>query len=141
MQYHFKIYKEKNGYWAKCIELEGCNTQGDTIEELKLNSSEALNLFLNEAFDSKTIFPLPRKNYTGKDIFKIHVNPKIAFAQILRMERNKQGLSQKEVADMIGLKNLYSYQRLESPKSANPALLTISKIKQIFPDLNLDLVV
>ena len=50
-------------------------------------------------------------------------------------------LSQKEVADMIGLKNLYSYQRLESPKSANPALLTISKIKQIFPDLKLDLVV
>ncbi len=141
MQYHFKIYKERNGYWAKCIELQGCNTQADTLEELKINSTEALNLFLNETFDSKTIFPLPKINYKGRDIIKVQVNPKIAFAQILRMERHKRGLSQKEVADMIGLKNLYSYQRLESPKSANPALLTISKIKQIFPDLKLDLVV
>ena len=33
MEYHFKIHKEKNGYWAECIELSGCNTQGDTLEE------------------------------------------------------------------------------------------------------------
>ena len=49
-------------------------------------------------------------------------------------------MSQKEVANMIGLKNIYSYQRLESPKSANPALVTIAKIKQVFPELKLDLV-
>ena len=76
---------------------------------------------------------------TGQDI--LYVNLAGDLESMSKNIVNAIILSQKEVADMIGLKNLYSYQRLESPKSANPALLTISKIKQIFPDLKLDLVV
>jgi predicted RNase H-like HicB family nuclease len=44
MHYHFKIHKENNGYWAECCELEGCVTQGDTLEELYKFCDEALNL-------------------------------------------------------------------------------------------------
>ena len=55
MNYHFKIYKEKTGYWAECLELPGCKTQGDTIEELKLNAHEALSLYLDEPDNSKII--------------------------------------------------------------------------------------
>ena len=71
---------------------------------------------------------------------KVAVDPKIAFAQLLRMARHKRGLSQNQVSTMIGLKNIYSYQRLESSKGANPALATIAKIKQVFPEFKLDLV-
>ena len=39
-----------------------------------------------------------------------------------------------------GMNNIYSYQRLESPKKANPSLLTLNKIKKIFPELNLDMI-
>jgi antitoxin HicB len=44
MKYHFKIYKKDGGYWAQCIELEGCITQADTLKELYKNMQEALNL-------------------------------------------------------------------------------------------------
>ena len=46
MKYQFKIHKEGNGYWAQCIEFEGCITQADSIEELHRNMQEALNLYL-----------------------------------------------------------------------------------------------
>jgi antitoxin HicB len=43
MNYHFKIHKDKQGFWAECIEILGCHSQGDTIEELSVNCKEALN--------------------------------------------------------------------------------------------------
>ncbi len=51
MRYHFKIHEEKNGFWAECLELPGCVTQGNSKEELKKNMQEALNLYLEEEED------------------------------------------------------------------------------------------
>lgn len=48
LKYHFKIHKEDEGYWAECIELNGCVTQGDTLEELHHNIREALQVYLQE---------------------------------------------------------------------------------------------
>jgi len=31
------IEKDKNGYYAYCPELDGCQTQGDTFEEVSKN--------------------------------------------------------------------------------------------------------
>ena len=141
MFYHFKIHKESNGYWAECIELDGCITQGDTLKELEYNMFEALNLYLDEPSDSKVIFPLPKKSISGKNIKKVPVDSKIAFSLYLKHYRNKRGLTQKQVASLLGMKNIYSYQRLESSKSANPSLKTIEKIKSVFPEFKLDDVV
>jgi predicted RNase H-like HicB family nuclease len=32
MKYHFKIHREKAGFWAECLELDGCVTQADNRE-------------------------------------------------------------------------------------------------------------
>ncbi len=40
------IEKDKYGYYAFCPELEGCQTQGDTIEEVLANVREAIELYL-----------------------------------------------------------------------------------------------
>ena|ERR1700722_1292191 len=48
MLYHFKVHKEKDGYWAQGIELPGCFTQGKTLKELYSNMQEALNLYIEE---------------------------------------------------------------------------------------------
>jgi antitoxin HicB len=138
MFYHFKIHKEKKGYWSECIELKGCNTEADTLDKLYKNMEEVLNLYLNEPENSKIIFPLPQKIVSGKDIITIPVDPKIAFALKMKIFRSKKGLSQKQVADLLGMKNIYSYQRLESTRKANPNLSTIARIKQIFPEFNID---
>lgn len=138
MHYHFEIYNENDGYWAKCIELDGCITQSDTLDELQKNMEEALNLYLNEPETSNLSFPLPKKDAKNDNIVKVPVDPQIAFALKLKSLRLQKGLTQKQIAEMLGMKNIYSYQRLESPKKVNPSLLIIGKIKNIFPDFNID---
>jgi len=140
MHYHFRVYKEENGYWAKCIELQGCQSQGDTIEDLKNNLAESLNLFLDESSNSEVIFIKPDESLEGKDIISIKVDPKIAFANCLRMERIKHKMTQKEAAAKLGYKSIWAYQKLESSSKTNPELKTISKIKELFPDLDLNYV-
>lgn len=141
MRYHFKIYEEERGYWAKCVELTGCVTQADSKKELIENAQEALNLYLDEPENSKVIFPAPKGLVKGKNIIEIPVEPKIAFATVLRQERIKNHLTQNQVAKKLGFKNPYSYQRLENSKTANPSLLTIASLKSIFPGLNLEAIV
>ena len=56
MKYHFKVHKEKaKGFWAEGIELRGCRSQGDTLDDLEDNLKEALELFLSEPAHSKLI--------------------------------------------------------------------------------------
>ena len=141
MKYHFKYTKEGAIYWAKCVELDGCFTQGKTLDELKANMREALNLHLDEPSNSKANFHPPKRNVKGRNIIQIPVDPKIAFALRLRLYRAAHGLTQKETAKRLGFKNLFSYQRLESSKTANPELLTLAKIKELFPEFDLDEVV
>ena len=40
------IEKDKHGYYAYCPELEGCQTQGDSVEEVLANMKEAIELYL-----------------------------------------------------------------------------------------------
>lgn len=79
MFYHFQIFKEDIGYWSSCIELKGCVTQGDSIEELQENMEETLDLYLDELETLDLPLPLPDSDfYERKDIFKVPVNVKKA---------------------------------------------------------------
>ena len=40
------IEKDEYGYYAYTPELSGCQTQGDSIEEVLLNIKEAVELYL-----------------------------------------------------------------------------------------------
>ncbi|MBI2604556.1 MAG: helix-turn-helix domain-containing protein [Deltaproteobacteria bacterium] len=141
MKYHFKVHRNKDWYWAECIELGGCRTQGQTKEKLLRNLHEALNLYLDEPADSKIILPLPKKQTSGKSIVAVSVSPKTAFAFYLRTLRLRRGMTQKEAAKKLGMKNLYSYQRLESSKTANPELATLIRLKEVFPEFSVDVIV
>lgn len=39
---------EEGGYWAECPALEGCYSQGETLDELKSNIKEAIELYIDE---------------------------------------------------------------------------------------------
>lgn len=41
------IEKDEFGYYAYCPALEGCQTQGDSPEEIEANIKEAINLYLS----------------------------------------------------------------------------------------------
>lgn len=141
MKYHFKIHREGKGFWAQCIELKGCITEGDSKDELYENMQDALNLFVQEADDSKDFAAFPSKSIKkGKNIVEVALDPQIAFSFMVRYYRLQQGLTQKQAASKLGFENIYSYQRLES-KNCNPSLKIVSRLKQLFPELSLDLAV
>lgn len=47
MEYHIKIFKGDKYFIGFCDEIPGAMTQGETIEELKENMIDAIQLMLN----------------------------------------------------------------------------------------------
>jgi antitoxin HicB len=137
MRYHFRVHKDPDGIWADCIELKGCRTQSEdgTMDKLVKNMAEVLNLYL-DGNDMDISFPLPDDTISGDDIAAVPVEPAIAFAVLIRNYRLTHHLTQKEMTGKLGYKNLWSYQRLENPKS-NPRLDTVAFIQNVLPDINL----
>lgn len=110
MKYHFKVHKEGKGFWAECIELSGCFTQADSIEELRENMQEALNLYIDEPKDSKKLATIPDDDISPtRSIVEVQVDPSIALAFRVRYNRIQQGLTQQEAANKLGFDNIYSY--------------------------------
>jgi antitoxin HicB len=141
MNYHFKIHKESDGFWAQCIELEGCITQADDLKELHANMQEALNLYIEEAADSDDLASLPNSSVKiTKSVVEVPVDPQVAFSFLVRFYRIKHGMTQQAAAKKLGFPNIYSYQRLETRK-CNPRLETIALLKKLFPELSIDFVV
>jgi antitoxin HicB len=135
MNYHFKIHKEKKGFWAECLEIPGCLTQVDTLKELEFNMQEALSLVLDEPEDSKVIYPLPNDKFNKiSSVKEVAVEPNIAFAFLLRRSRLMKGLTQVQMKEKLHFKNLFSYQKLEMAKYANPTLKSLKRIKDALPD-------
>ena len=56
------IEKDQDGYFAYCPELEGCQTQGDSLDEITENIKEAIELYL------ETLTDLEKQNLTSKEI-------------------------------------------------------------------------
>lgn len=52
MKYHFVVHEEGEGFWAQCIEIPGCFTQGDSKLELMKNMKEAINTAIVEPENS-----------------------------------------------------------------------------------------
>jgi DNA-binding XRE family transcriptional regulator len=135
MYYHFKVHHDEDALWAECVELEGCQTQSkdNTIADLRLQMSEALNAYLDEPEASRTVFPYPKNSVKGETIERVAVDPQIAFAMLVRQYRIEHHLTQREMALNLGYKNLSAYQKLE--KKGNPKLSTIVNIKKNCPDI------
>jgi len=133
MRYHFKVHRaSEGGYWAECIELEGCITQGNDMAELRENMADALQIYVSETSDEARLAPLPKSRIaTGRSVVAVSLDPKVAFGLLLRCERHRAKKTQAEAKELLGFKSLYSYQRLEN--AANPTLETITRVVQGFP--------
>ncbi len=141
MKYHFKIHKEKKGYWAEGVEISWANTQADTREELEKNMQEVLELCLEEPDDKSTFIPpMPDPSIKGRNIVEVSPDPQIALAAFIRKERIEAKWSQRKAADMLGIKHISQYQRLERGKTSNPEFGTLTKLKRVYPHFSVDAV-
>jgi len=66
------IEKDEYGYYAYCPDLEGCQTQGDSLDEVTDNIKEAIELYL-ESLSQKE-----RKNLTAREIITTSYEVKVA---------------------------------------------------------------
>ncbi|MCL2087675.1 MAG: type II toxin-antitoxin system HicB family antitoxin [Oscillospiraceae bacterium] len=53
------FYAEDTGYWVEFPNLEGCQTQGDSLEEAMLMAQEVLGLYLVSLEERKLPIPTP----------------------------------------------------------------------------------
>lgn len=53
------IHEEDGGYWIEFPDLKGCQTQGDTMEELMEMAQEALGLYLVSLMEHGQEVPAP----------------------------------------------------------------------------------
>ncbi|PIP06856.1 MAG: HicB family protein [Syntrophobacteraceae bacterium CG23_combo_of_CG06-09_8_20_14_all_50_8] len=74
MSYKVSIVVEKDefGFYAYCPELEGCQSQGDSLEEVIANIKEAVELYL------ETLSEDERKDYLSKEILTTALEVQIA---------------------------------------------------------------
>lgn len=130
MTYPAIFHKEDNLYWVEFPDLEGCFTQGDSIEHAKEMAKEALTVYL-ESLDSRKIAIPEPSELKGKKVHYIEPDINVSFAITLKHERKKLGLTQKQAAAKMGMK-WAMYQRIENPRKSNPTLATIAKLQLAF---------
>jgi hypothetical protein len=51
--------EDEGGYWGEVVELPGCVSQGDTIDELKANIQEAIEAV--RPYSTTTVAPLQQE--------------------------------------------------------------------------------
>ena len=66
------IEKDKYGFYAYCPGLEGCQSQGETLEEVMANIKEAIELYLS------TLSKAEKAKLLSKEILTTQVEIKVA---------------------------------------------------------------
>ena len=120
----------ESGYVVEFINLPSCVTEGDTLEEAKAMAKEAISAMLYSLDSRRMAIPEP-STIKGKGIHYIEPELKIAFAITLKKERERLGLSQKDIAERLNVNWTY-YQRIENPRRTNPTLKTIEKLQKVY---------
>ncbi|MEH2330515.1 type II toxin-antitoxin system HicB family antitoxin [Nostoc sp.] len=66
------IEKDENGYYAYFPELPGCQSQGDSLAEVKENIEEAVGLYLETSSESE------KQVLLNKEIFTMFLEVQLA---------------------------------------------------------------
>ncbi len=66
------VERDEHGYYAYCPELEGCHTQGESLDEVMSNIREAAELYL------ETLSQGDKRDLLSKEILTTTVEVQIA---------------------------------------------------------------
>lgn len=66
------IEKDADGYYAYCPDLPGCQSQGDSLEEVTENIREAIELYL------ETLSNEEKQNFLGKEVLAMTLEVQVA---------------------------------------------------------------
>ena len=133
IKYPVKITKFNDDGEYYLVELlgfeDGYTTQADTLEEAYENARDLIDLGLEEYLaDNKIKAPTVAE---GDDISYISPSIENAIPMMLRIEREKKGLSAPSVAKALGIP-YQNYWRIEKGERKNLTISTLQKIVSIF---------
>ncbi len=131
--------EDDGGYFVRFLDLPGCVTEGETLEEAKTMAKEALTGWLESVYSRELHIPDATKAMED-DVHYISPEPEIAIPIMIRKLRTDQGLSQKQIAEAIGIK-YQTYQRFENPNTFNATIKNLKRISKVFgKELDVELV-
>lgn len=122
--------RNDKSYLVQFIDVPGCITEGETLEEAARNGREALTGFLASLFERNVPIPEP-STISKKNIYLIEPEPDVAVPVMLRRLRESSKLTQSDVASVLGI-SYQAYQRLEKPGKSNPTLKTLDRLARVF---------
>jgi len=121
---------EDNGYLVEFIDLPGCITEGESLEDALGNAREALTGFLASLFERNLPIPEPSQ-VRKKNIHLIEPDAEVEIPIMLRKLRENSKLTQGDVAKVLGI-TYQAYQRLEKPGKSNPTVKTLERLARVF---------
>ena len=65
-EFTVQIHDEYGSYWAQILEMPGCRTEGDTIDELMKNIYEVTELYLEVLEEDNKVDSLPSRRKRRK---------------------------------------------------------------------------
>lgn len=122
--------KEDKSFLVEFPDLEGCLTEGETLDDALKNAKEALSGYLASVFERGFTIP-ERSQLKGKNIHLIEPEPEVSTPIMLRKIREGLKINQIEAAKRLGI-SYQAYQRLENPNKCNPTIKTLEKVAKIF---------
>lgn len=133
IKYPFEINKMTDDGEYFLVKLLGFEeeymTQADTMEEALENATEVINLALEDYLDNSLIKePIEA---SGDNVYYVSPSLEYAIPMMLRIEREKRGLSAPAVAKALGVP-YQNYWRIEKGERKNLTLATLQKIVSIF---------
>jgi len=120
------------GVGVKFVEHPNVITWGRDWTHAEEMAREALSLSLETEFSRG--FRLPRATKPqakrGERVVFVPLEPEVRVAYQLREYREKSGLTQRELAQRMGIA-YQSYQRMERPGHANLSLATLARVAKV----------
>ena len=119
--------QEGGGYLVDFPDLDGCFTEGDSLEEARRMGREALTGWIESELARGSLIPEPES--IGPDTVMISPEPHVAIPLILKNARQAAGLSQKAMAARMGI-GYTTYRLLEYPKRFNATIKSLERASQ-----------
>ena len=72
-EFTVQIHDECGSYWAQILEMPGCRTEGDTIDELMKNIYEVTELYLEVLEEDNKIDSSPSRQVEGRSMREVDI--------------------------------------------------------------------
>jgi DNA-binding XRE family transcriptional regulator/predicted RNase H-like HicB family nuclease len=127
LQYPFRLWKEDGVVYAQSLApLDNIMTYGDDEESVRNEAREALTGVLGAMLDRGDPIPQPPDGGDASDVLWVEPDPHVAWPVLLRLERERVGITQAELAKRLDV-TFQAVQKWER-SGANPTLATADRV-------------